>query len=137
YRRSLRGWTLLALGLGLYLAVMLAARLGLPPKSPVLIPLEYILAHVFLYFPVPLLFAFTDDRQGWRKVLVWLLFVLAPAVLAALARGGLLRYAGLNHSLGSTVGFLRNVIYPLGLGLWITIFFGKHWQRSCPRGMAE
>lgn len=137
HRRSLRGWTLLALGLGFYLVLMLAAHLGLPPKSPALVPLEYIAAHVCLYFPVPLMFAFTDDKRGWRKVLAWLLAVLAPAVLSALGRGNLLRYAGSNHSLGFAVDFLRQVVYPLGLGFWITIFFGKHWQRSCPRGLAE
>jgi len=134
HRRSSHGWVLLACGLGFYLVVMAVARLLLPPAG--LIPTEYLLVHVFLYFPLPLFFVFSEQRQG-RAVFPWIAAIILPAVLAALARGGLLNYAGVGAIVHQAGQLARTIVYPLGVGLWITILFGKHWQKSCPRGLAD
>lgn len=133
-RRSSRGWVLLACGLGIYLVAMAAARLLLPPAG--LIPAEYLLVHGFLYFPLPLFFVFSEQRQG-RAIFPWIAAMFFPVVLAALARGGLLLHPGAGASESQAGWVAQTIVNPLGPGLWLTILFGKHWQKSCPRGLAD
>jgi len=133
-------WILLAAGFGLYglyIGVMILVYLLLPHARGILAPVAYILVHGLIYFPIPFLFALGEARPARREIVLWLLCASGPALLAGLARGGFLAYTGANPAFARLVLFLLQVVFPLGLGLWVTVFLILRWRRAFPNGLAE